>query len=128
MTHRYYYIEESGALICEGTRFYLVAVGQSKQGDRDCRFLQEHAAKHQHFFEKDSNDVTLFVNRIREHYPTIDTQCILVPARCLVRHFKAGTRPSCPQHVRNNRSAQLALLDLNYRCQSAIYLNTHGFR
>lgn len=65
MTH-YYYLIAAGRVIDDTTKFYKIAVGTSKQADRDYLYILALATEKNWYFKLVSQHSTDFVNKIAE--------------------------------------------------------------
>lgn len=100
MTHYHYYIQ-AGAQLDALSRFYLVAIGNSVQANRDYLFLLSHSVDAGHYFEIRSEESTDFVQRCLQSLSDDAAQfdCVApilqkIKARDLVRLIKAETAAS----------------------------------
>lgn len=117
MTHYYLYIA-AGAELDATAKFFKVAVGSSKQSQRDYLFLLAHSVEHFHFFEMWSNEVDLFLDKCWT-LSGLDRALIQqVSARELVRAFKSNAYPALSQQYLHNVSQMRFALNTAYRVQS----------
>lgn len=121
MTH-YFCLIMAGREITSDTRIFKVAVGASRQSDRDYLFLVAQSVEHNWYFEKWSSPVADFVQMVLESLapelsddPLGGTIVEGISARELVRNLKMGTKiPTDPQLFRNANNIR-HWLSLNYR-------------
>lgn len=121
MTH-YFCLIMAGREIDSDTRIFKVAVGSSRQSDRDYLFLLAQSVEHNWYFEKWSSQVADFVQMVLESLapeksddPIGGTLIEGITARELVRNLKMGTKiPTDPQLFRNANNVR-HWLSLNYR-------------
>ena len=112
----------AGHQIDETTRFYRVAIGTSKQADRDFLFLTAFAESHNYFFEKDCVEVSDFYMKCVksavscQNRPDFATNIAQqVDARNLVRAIKKSESLPISKPQLENFSHQMHFLSLNYR-------------
>lgn len=121
MTH-YFCLIMAGREIDSDSRIFKVAVGTSRQSDRDYLFLLAQSVEHNWYFEKWSSQVADFVQMVLESLapeksddPIGGTLIEGITARELVRNLKMGTKiPTDPQLFRNANHIRY-WLSLNYR-------------
>lgn len=121
MTH-YFCLIMAGREIDSDTRIFKVAVGTSRQSDRDYLFLVAQSVEHNWYFEKWSSQVADFVQLVLESLAPEQTDDPIggtliegITARELVRNLKMGTKiPTDPQLFRNANHIRY-WLSLNYR-------------
>ena len=121
MTH-YFCLIMAGREIDSDTRIFKVAVGSSRQSDRDYLFLVAQSVENNWYFEKWSSQVADFVQLVLESLAPEQTDDPLggtliegITARDLVRNLKEGTKiPTDPQIFRNANNVR-HWLSLNYR-------------
>ena len=85
--------------ITRDTRFYNVAVGESKAEIRCSQYLTVWAAEHGHYFERYSADVDLFLRRIADSLSLTltDLPFMSIGVADLVRHIREfGDTPKIP--------------------------------
>lgn len=116
----YYLYIQAGAIIDESASFYKVAVGTSRQANRDYLFLLAHAEQHAHYFELWSADVAEFVNKIAQSLCRDSLPLQLVKARDLVRCLKAAESMPLSAAFLHNQHQLRNILDTNYRIFSNI--------
>lgn len=128
MTHNYLLIM-ADAQITTATRFYKVAVGTSRQADRDFLYLTALSVERGYYFERWSAEVCDFYRRIcesmqQEHTQVAQLAVRLVPisARELVRSIKHGEAPAAAITPPPSRHHMLSFLSLNYRLSDKRYL------
>lgn len=114
MTHYYTYIE-AGPIIDESTRFYRVAIGESKVAKRDLAFITKYATQHNHFFGIDSMEVVEFLKNIATSLGRDRISRTPINARDFVRDLKRGTRPTLSANQLRNDHHMRFVFDLNYR-------------
>lgn len=112
---RYYIYIEAGPILDESSRFYRVAVGSSRVGQRELQFLQSYAADHHHYFQLRTLEVSQFCVRALKSIGRDCMDIIDVNARDFVRDLKNQTRPTLSANTLNNTHNQRFQLDLNYR-------------
>lgn len=117
MTHYYLYIA-AGTELDATAKFFKVAVGSSRQSQRDYLFLLAHSVNHFHFFEIWSNDVDAFLDKCWTLSGLNRTMLQQVSARELVRAFKSNTYPTLSQQALHNANYQRFALNVAYRIQS----------
>ena len=117
MTHYYLYIE-AGATVDTTSRFYKVAVGTSKQAQKDYLFLVAHAVDNGHFFEIWSTQVDAFLEKCWSLSQLDRSSVVPTTARDLVRAFKTNTRPTLSSQTLINRHRMMNALNIAYRIQS----------
>lgn len=86
----YYFIDAPGEISLETSRFFVVQVSSSKQGDRDYLFLIAYAAEYSAFFEIRSLESTAFINRVADSLAVDFLPFISIKARALVSALKKG--------------------------------------
>ena len=120
MIHYHIYIE-SGATLDETSRFYKVAVGSSKQAQRDYLFLVAHSVDNGHYFEPVSPKTDEFLEKCWS-LAQLDRFAVLqVTARELVRSFKTGTSLSLSARALRNADYMRYALDTCYRIQTNLH-------
>lgn len=118
----YFCLIMAGREIDSDTRIFKVAVGNSRQSDRDYLFLVAQSVQNNWYFEKWSSQVADFVQMVLESLapeqsddPLGGTIVEGITARELVRNLKMGTKiPTDPQLFRNANHIR-HWLSLNYR-------------
>lgn len=121
MTH-YFCLIMAGREIDSDSRIFKVAVGTSRQCDRDYLFLLAKSVENNWYFEKWSSQVADFVQLVLESLAPEQTDDPIggtliegITARELVRNLKMGTKiPTDPQLFRNANHIRY-WLSLNYR-------------
>lgn len=117
MVHYYYYI--SAAHQCdESTRIYKVAVGTSKQCQRDYAFLVAYALQHGHYFEVVSSRSYEFVKRLRHSLAQFNVQLEWLSCRDLCRELRQVAATPCAAGSLAVAHRQRKTLNLNYRISS----------
>lgn len=126
MTHYYCMIEESGVLTSE-SKIWKIAVGTSKQADRDFLFLLAHAADNGYYFEKMSGAVAEFLYNIAvsvapvgSENPTGHLNIRRVNARDLVRSIKSQTAIPLDSLLLSYQHAFRYQTNIDYRIASKI--------
>lgn len=114
MKHYYYYIE-AGREIDESARFYKVAVGSSKQAQRDFLFLTSFSVNHGHYFALVNTASIEFLDKVRISQGLREIDFTYCDARDLVRSFKSNTQLMKEHSLMVNESHQRKILDINYR-------------
>ena len=117
MVHYYYYVS-AGAQCDESTRIYKVAVGTSKQCQRDYVFLQAYALQNGHYFEVVSSRSDEFVKRLRHSLAQFNVQLEWLSCRDLCRELRQMTATPCAAGALTGAHRQRKSLDLNYRISS----------
>ena len=117
MTHYHLYIE-AGATVDTTSRFYKVAIGSSKQAQKDYLFLVAHAVNNGHYFEMWSTKVDEFLEKCWTLSQLNRSSVIPTTARDLVRSFKTNTRPTLSSQALINRHRMMNALSVAYRIQS----------
>lgn len=118
----YFCLIMAGREIDSDTRIFKVAVGNSRQSDRDYLFLVAQSVQNNWYFEKWSSQVADFVQMVLESLVPEQSDDPLggaivegITARELVRNLKMGTKiPTDPQLFRNANNIRY-WLSLNYR-------------
>lgn len=112
----------AGAQIDETTKFFRVAIGTTKQADRDFLFLTAFATSHGYFFEKDCPQVSEFTKKcllscsdLPDGAELVPNKIQLVSARNLVRALKAAEALPMSQNQIANFNHVAHFLSLNYR-------------
>lgn len=115
MTHYHLYII-AGATIDSGTVFYRVRIGTGRQADRDFLYLLATATSCGYYFEKWSDDVDDFLQKIRRSFERdgIQFQLREIKARQLVRALKANIQLPISSDFLKNSYHMRNLLDGNY--------------
>lgn len=117
MVHYYYYVS-AGAQCDESTRIYKVAVGTSKQCQRDYAFLVAHALQHGHYFEVVSSVSDDFVKRLRHSLAQFNVQLEWLSCRDLCRELRQMTATPYAAGALAGAHRQRKSLNLNYRISS----------
>lgn len=117
MVHYYYYVS-AGAQCDESTRIYKVAVGTSKQSQRDYAFLVAHALQHGHYFEVVSSRSDEFVKRLRHSLAQFNVQLDWLSCRDLCRELRQMTATPCAAGALAGAHSQRKSLNLSYRISS----------
>lgn len=117
MVHYYYYIS-AGAQCDESTRIYKVAVGTSKQCQRDYAFLVAHTLQHGHYFEVVSSESDEFVKRLRHSLAQFNVQLEWLSCRDLCRELRQATATQYAAGALAGAHRQRKSLNLNYRISS----------
>ena len=125
MKHYYFYIL-AGREIDETANFYKVAVGQSKQAQRDFLFLTSFSVEHGDYFEICNTQSIEFVDRIRESLHVDMLDMIYCDARDLVRAIKSDTSLAERQGTHMNADQMRRYLNVNYRIISNIRGRSHS--
>ena len=115
MTHYHLYII-AGATIDSGTVFYRVGIGTGRQADRDFLYLLATATSCGYYFEKWSDDVDDFLQKIRRSFERdgLTFQLREIKARHLVRALKAGIQLPLSTDLLKNENHMRHFLDANY--------------
>lgn len=121
MKHYFYYIM-AGREIDETAQFFKVAIGSSKQAQRDFLFLTSFSVQHNDYFEIVSRSSQEFLEKVRDSLCFDELDIKYCDARDLVRSLKANTQVATPQYVRDNADHQRRILDINYR----VFSNLRG--
>ena len=117
MVHYYYYVS-AGVQCDESTRIWKVAVGTSKQCQRDYAFLVAHALQHGHYFEVVSSLSDEFVKRLRHSLAQFNVQLEWLSCRDLCRELRQVTATPCAAGSLASAHRQRKSLNLNYRISS----------
>ena len=117
MVHYYYYVS-TGAQCDESTRIYKVAVGTSKQSQRDYAFLVAHALQHGHYFEICSQVSDDFILKLRRSLVQFNVQLEWLSCRDLCRELRLVTATPCAAGALAGAHSQRKSLNLNYRISS----------
>lgn len=102
---RFYYLIVANSNVQASSKFFLVSVPETTQGERDRNFLQKWAADTQNYWSIRDNESSYFVARIAE---SLSTKIHLLPfgritARCLVSYIKSNK--DVPKSTEMTRSA-----------------------
>lgn len=117
MVHYYYYVS-AGAQCDEFTRIYKVAVGTSKQCQRDYAFIMAYALEHGHYFEVVSSRSDEFVKRLRHSLVQFNVQLEWLSCRDLSALLRSAvTSPLSPDAL-HTAHQQRTTLNLTYRISS----------
>lgn len=114
MVHYYYYVS-AGAQCDKSTRIWKVAVGTSKQCQRDYAFLVAHALQRGHYFEVVSSRSDGFVKRLRHSLVQFNVQLEWLSCRDLCRELRQVTATPCAAGALAGAHRQRKTLNLNYR-------------
>lgn len=117
MKHYYFYIE-AGREIDESARFYKVAVGSSKQAQRDFLFLTSFSVEHGHYFALVSTESVEFLDKVRASQGLREIDFTYCDARDLVRTFKNNVQLMMEPSLMVNNDHQRKILNINYRIMS----------
>lgn len=117
MVHYYYYVS-AGAQCDESTRIWKVAVGTSKQCQRDYAFLVAHALQHGHYFEIYSPVSDDFILKLRRSLVQFNVQLDWLSCRDLCRELRQVTATPCAAGSLAGAHRQRKSLNLNYRISS----------
>ena len=117
MVHYHYYII-AGAQCDESTRILKVAVGTSKQSQRDYVFLQAYALQHKHFFHIVDQPTVIFVDKVRRSLVEWNIQVEYISCRDLVREMKNQQRHPLDAILLHQQHTSRKVLSLNYRVSS----------
>ena len=124
MTHYYYYIT-AGNTIDITSKVYLVAVGTSKQGNRDFLYVLAHATNMGYYFEIRSLETTQFVSRVLNQLrndPAVQLrqtpQLQLIKIRELVRNIKSELAQPLSASALHNAHELRNFIDGSYRAFS----------
>lgn len=114
MTHYFIYIL-AGHELTTTAAFYSVALGTSRQGQRDCSFLEQYAAQHGHYFARWSSSVDDFLTKVKKsllpHVVTIQP----ISGRDLVRCLRTDSRVQLSAEFLSNLHHERFMLNLDYR-------------
>lgn len=117
----------AGRVIDSSARFYKVAVGCSKQSDRDYLYLTAYAASTGAYFERWGENTCEFLRKIDisiygepDSYQGIRLQVLHVDARDMVRALKSATLPAPSSDQLANTHYMRSVLDSNYLFHSRI--------
>lgn len=121
MVHFYYFIQ-AGKVIDKTASFYKVAVGSSRQCQRDYLFLLQFSVNNQCYFELVSEKSKDFLERVaqslcasKQQNPLLELPLQHVKVRDLVRNLKSGTHAAVPVSTLLNKGRARSFLDINYR-------------
>lgn len=119
MTH-YYYLIEAGRVIDDTTKFYKIAVGTSKQANRDYLTILALATEKNWFFEIVSPKSTEFVTKIAEsvagpqvELPLLSLHFRLLSARDFVRSQKQNISVPLTSNSCRNLNDFMLKMNLN---------------
>lgn len=113
MKHYHYFVESTG--IPDATTIvYSVAIGASKQANRDFLYLTAYAVETGSYFKIRSLESSQFIQRLREAHGIPSSNFVLLDSRELVRHLKANTRPQLSADTLANRHYMMQFLSTNY--------------
>lgn len=118
----YYLLIEAGRKIDPATRFFKVAVGQSKNDACCYRFLTKYALEHGYFFAKNSPDVADFLSKIADsiNMPLTALHVQRISVSVLVKHIKAtGSTPN-PSPMTRTAAYQRQIIEPAYYFQTQI--------
>lgn len=114
MSNQTYVLIESPRVLDERARVYFISVRSAAQASRDKETLERFAARHSHFFQKRSAEVSAFVRRLLDSIPAIPHP-ISCSAREFVRSLANGQRPTLAQYQLENIKRMRYFLNLDYR-------------
>lgn len=121
MVHFYYFIH-AGKVLDKTASFYKVAVGSSRQCQRDFLFLVQFSVNNQCYFELVTEKSRNFLERVagslcvsKQQNPMQELPLQDVKIRDLVRHLKSGTHAAVPLSTLLNKGHARSFLDINYR-------------
>lgn len=117
MVHYYYYVS-AGAQCDESTRIYKVAVGTSKQCQRDYAFLVAHALQHGHYFEIVSSQSDEFIMRLLHSLAQFNVLLDWLSCRDLCRELRQMTATPYAAGALAGAHRQRKSLNLSYRISS----------
>ena len=117
MVHYYYYVS-AGAQCDESTRIWKVAVGTSRQCQRDYAFLVAHALQHGHYFEICSPGSDDFIMKLRHSLAKFNVQLEWLSCRDLCRELRQVTATPCAAGALAGAHRQRKSINLNYRISS----------
>lgn len=127
MVHYYYYV--SAGHQCDAqTKIYKVAVGTSKQCQRDYAFLMAHALEHGHYFEIVSRESDDFITRLRNSLVEFSVQMNWLSCRDLVQELRDAISHPLDRAALLTGHRQRKALNLNYRISSNLARKTHKER
>lgn len=118
----YYLLIVAGKQIDPATRFFKVAVGQSKNDACCYRFLTKYALEHGYFFAKNSPEVADFICKIADsiNMPLTALQVQKIAVTFLVKHIKAtGSTPN-PSPITRTAAYQRQIIEPAYYFQTQI--------
>lgn len=122
MTHYYFYID-AGQSIDLTTKFYKVAVGESKRERSVLKHLTQYAAAHGHYFSLVNQQSFDFVqNCIRSLEPSAPN-IQHIRGWELLRNFRNTQATPLSENFCHNRHQLSLTLDLDYRISSRISLD-----
>lgn len=117
MTHYYYYVV-AGRECDQTTQMFKVAVGTSKQSQRDYAFLLANAQQHGYYFEAVSRESDEFIRRLRLSLAEFNVQLEWLSCRDLSALLRSvSTSPLQPAAL-HGAHLQRKALSLNYRISS----------
>lgn len=117
MVHYYYYVS-AGAQCDENTRIYKVAVGTSKQCQRDYAFIMTYALEHGHYFEVVSSRSDDFVKRLRHSLVQFNVQLEWLSCRDLTALLRSAVSSPLSPNALHAAHQQRTTLNLTYRISS----------
>lgn len=118
----YYLLIEAGRLIDPATRYFKVAVGQSKYDVSCYRFLTKYALEHGYYFERNSPEVADFLCKIADsiNMPLSALQVQKIAISVLVKHIKATGSTPKPSPVTRTAAYQRQIIEPAYYFQTQI--------
>lgn len=119
MTHYYYFIA-AGATWDGTTAIFKVAIGSTKQAQRDYLALTAHAVDNDYYLEIVSQESDIFIKKVLHSLAEYGTQIQHVKVRDLVRSIKSATALSLSPAALHNAHYQRMQLDTSYRIQSKL--------
>lgn len=117
MVHYYYYVS-AGAECDSQTKIYKVAVGTTKQCQRDYSFLMAFALQHGHYFEIVSRVSDDFIIKLRHSLVEFSVQVEWLSCRDLVQELRDTISHPLDSAVLRSNHLQQKSLNLNYRISS----------
>lgn len=117
MVHYYYYVS-AGAQCDSQTKIYKVAVGTTKQCQRDYAFLMAFALQHGHYFEIVSRESDDFIVKLRHSLIEFSVQMEWLSCRDLVQELRDTISHPLDSAVLRSAHLQHKTLNLNYRISS----------
>lgn len=127
MVHYYYYVS-AGAQCDSRTKIYKVAVGTTKQCQRDYSFLMAFALQHGHYFEIVSRESDDFIIKLRHSLVEFNVQMDWLSCRDLVQELRDTVSHTLDSAVLRSNHLQQKALNLNYRISSNLARRAHEKR
>lgn len=95
-----YFLCAAGSQIDASSKFFKVSVPATKQGERDSRFLQDYAARHNYYWHSWDTETAEFYAQIAQSlgFAVYQMPTKRITARCLVAFIKeSNDLPKCTE-------------------------------